>query len=223
MRQTFFLALCAGIAVLVAGAVWLVQRTSSEPAASAPLFAKGASVSGDDSQLNQIQAQMEGLRQQLEAQQREIARLRQNPGVTDQRGGNAGERGEAGHMSEEELALAEQERQERRLSELETVFASQSDDPRWSRTAESQIAAAVGQVSEASGKDIGERPQLQDADCRTNICRLALTHRDEVAAERFMQEFPHRLNWRQTHGRVQVVHNADGSVSTVVYRRDGHG
>ena len=85
-----------------------------------------------------------------------------------------------------------------------------------------QIAAVVGQISEASGTDFGERPQLQDADCRTNLCRLALTHRDEVAAERFMQEFPHRLSW-QTHGRLQLVYNADGSVSTVVYlSREGH-
>ena len=141
---------------------------------------------------------MEGLRQQLEAQQREIAHLRQNPLATDRPDDQAGESGEAGQISEEEKELAEQKRQERHLSELESVFASQDDDPRWSRTAEGQIAAVVGQISEASGTDIGERPQLQDADCRTNLCRLALTHRDEVAAERFMQEFPHRSAGRRT-------------------------
>jgi hypothetical protein len=222
-RQSHVLALCAGIAVFIAGAAWIVASLTSDPAASAHAPAKAGTNAENDARLGQIQAQVEGLGQLLEAQQREIARLRQDAGVADRPAGNAGESYAAGPVSEDAEALAEESRDERRLAELETAFASQGDDPRWSRRAEGQIATAVGQVAEASGKDVGEGPQLQDADCRTNLCRFALTHTDEVAAERFMQEFPHRLNWRQTHGRVQLVQNADGSVSTVVYlSREGH-
>ena len=222
MRPSHVLALCAGIAVFGGGAAWLVEKLSSQPAAS-PLPAKVETVSEDDSRLSGMQAQMEGLRQQLAAQQLEIARLSENREVTDRPGGKSGESGEAARVSQEEQALSEQKRLERSLVELEAAFASQAEDPRWSRTAEGQIAAAVGQISKASGKDLGELPQLQDADCRTTLCRLALTHTDEVAAERFMQEFPHRLSWRQAHGRVQLVHNADGSVGSVVYlSREGH-
>ena len=222
MRQSHVLALGAGIAVFGGGAAWLVEKLSSQPAAS-PLLAKMEIVSDDDSRLGQLQAQIERLGQQLAAQQLEMERLSHNQNVTDRPGGKPGESGGAVQVSEEEQALSEQRRLESSLSELEAVFASQAEDPRWSRTAEGQIAAAVGQVSEESGKDIGELPQLQDADCRTSLCRLALTHTDEAAVERFMQAFPHRLSWRQAHGRVQLVHNADGSVSSVVYlSREGH-
>ncbi|MBC7944494.1 MAG: hypothetical protein H7X91_04360 [Burkholderiales bacterium] len=179
-----------------------------------------ASPERSDSRLNQMQVQLDTLRQQLEAQRLEMARLARNAKAADRPAAGAAEAAtsdEASQVSEHEQELAEQGRHAARLLELQTQFASQGKDAGWSRTAESQIAASAKQVADASGAAGSERSELRDADCRTALCRLTLTHKDAASAESFIQEFANNLGWRQTHGRVQSVQNPDGSIEAVIY------
>ena len=202
---------------LVAGGLWFIGQSSNSPAedARAPLELGTASPPGNvDPRLEQIQLQIARLRRQLEIQQQTVARM-QHAGVP---GHSAGDRTEA------DRALANQRAREARLSRLESELTEQVEDVGWSRAAEGQIADAIGRGMEALAKDgLGQAPQLTDVTCRSSLCRLTLERGDEMSTQRFVEQFPEWLGWRETHGLVQTIVNGSGEVGTLIYlSREGH-
>jgi hypothetical protein len=163
------------------------------------------------------------LRQQLQAQQHhltqqreEISQLRRalQTGLASTRHATAA----AVRDAPADAARREQER----IEQLETDFASEAVDNEWATPAVEEIAAAVRQAFDTLGVEADDESALEEAVCAQTFCRLAFTHRHQAAMQEFIRQFPRHLGW-QTDGYVDVMKHQDGSVSTVVYlARDGH-
>jgi hypothetical protein len=104
---------------------------------------------------------------------------------------------------------------EQRMTELDTVFANEVIDSVWSNDAAHQIEKVLSS-SELNGSKVAT------VDCRSTLCRTEVTHEDPLAREIFEATFPARLGWTDFHGRMQQVEGPAG-IGTVVYlSRDGH-
>jgi hypothetical protein len=63
---------------------------------------------------------------------------------------------------------------------------------------------------------------LSSAACQTTLCRVEVDHRDAMALDRFVGEFPARLGW-SAHSYSQVTTHEDGSATLVLYiSREGY-
>jgi len=177
-----------------------------------------------DAQLeSRLESRFELMRQQLQAQQHRLTQQRAE--ITQLRrelqAGSASTLNTAsdvvGESSEESVAP-----EQKRMQQLETEFVSEPVDNAGATTAVEEISAAVQQVFDTLGREAYDDSALEEAACVKTFCRLEFQHRNPAAMQEFIRQFPRHLGW-QTDGHVDVIHNQDGSVSTVVYlSRDGY-
>jgi Glu-tRNA(Gln) amidotransferase subunit E-like FAD-binding protein len=176
-----------------------------------------------DARLASIEAQLSQLRQQVQTQQvrmqqqqEELKRLISTPEK------KAAQRlGDAAAEVETEPA-SETDWQQARVVHLEAALTAQALADKGSDEAVEQITAAVEQLLEGVRPEAEGLTTLWDAECRTTLCRIEFIHDTRQAMENFLHEFPQRLGW-QASAHYDVVSNADGSLTTVMYlSRNGH-
>jgi len=168
------------------------------------------------SQLALVRHQVQAQQRHLQQQRADIHQLRRalQAGVASTSSAAA----DTVRESPEEAAVREQER----MVQLATDLANEAVDHAWATTAVEEIAAAVQQVFETLAEGVSDGAAFADSVCAQTFCRLELTHRDHVAMQEFIRQFPRHLGW-QTDGHVDVMQNDDGSVRAVVYlSRDGY-
>jgi TolA-binding protein len=168
------------------------------------------------SQLEQLRREVRAQQQALQQQQEEVKR-RWRRCKSDTRAPHAvaAERVDVPVQSAEAW-------QQARVAQLEAELTRQPGDDAGSREAVEQVATAVEQVVEHLGPEAESRSALVEAFCCTTLCRIELLHENASAMESFMHEFPQQLGC-QAHAHLDIVHNADGSLSMVMYlAKDGH-
>lgn len=226
----------AGLASLVGGALWLAENANlplvhMQPAlidsvsgAAPGLTVSATAVASEtdpETRLRRLEAQVQTLNQQLQTQQQwlersreELARLTQTL-QQQQFGGQVATGDDASTSAEPPSPQAEQARAQERLALMDRQIVSEKIDPRWSGSATEQIRAVFADGALADSA-------LSSAACQTTLCRIEVDHRDAMALDRFVGEFPARLGW-SAHSYSQVITHEDGSVTLVLYiSREGY-
>lgn len=99
---------------------------------------------------------------------------------------------------------------------MDSEFILEQPDEQWSTTAEMEI-------SEKFDSDKFKGAQLQSADCRTNLCRLEVSHADMESIESFTEELMFALKWDTDAQTMVVEGDESGSETKIVMfmSRDG--
>lgn len=229
----------AGLASLAGGAIWLAGAVNSPladlpPAALEPAPVAGAApglsapaiaaVPGEadlETRLTRLEALVQTLGQQLSAQQQGLNRSREDlvrltRALEQQRiAGVAAASDEGAAREEPPSPEAEEAAVEARTALLDRQARTERADPRWSGPATAQIQAVFAGDALAGST-------LRDATCQATLCRIEVDHRDALALDRFLGEFPARLGW-STHSYAQTLTHDDGSATLVLYvSREGY-
>ena len=167
-----------------------------------------------EARLARLEQQTQALTEQQHALAEQWGRLRQSatpPGV-----GSAAARIEDAAPEADDDALAvERAAVQDRITTLETAFAAQAPDPRWS-------PQAVDHITHVLNSDALSGTTLANLACATTLCRLEVRHDDEDSRDRFMSEIFPALGW-QTKAYSQAVTQTDGGFTTVLYvAREGY-
>lgn len=176
-----------------------------------------------DARLAWVEAQLRQLRQQVQIQQ---ARMQQQQEELQRLTSTLAQKAaprllDASDEVETEPA-SEIDWQQVHMAQFEAALTAQSLDEKGGVEAVEQITTAMEQLLEGLRPDADGLTTLWDAECRTTLCRVELLHDTHQAMENFLHEFPQRLGW-QGSAHYDVVSNADGSLSTVMYlSRNGH-
>lgn len=239
MSATTVMGWSLGLASLVGGALWLAENVNppladappvvtgpapviaAAPGLNAPVIA-AAPVGADlETRLTRLEALVRTLGQQLDAQQQGLNRSRDDlarltRALEQSRiAGSAMPTDEAATPDEPPTPEAEQAAVEARVAVLDRQARTERADPRWSGTATAQIQAMFA-ASGLAGST------LRDATCQATLCRVEVDHRDPLALDRFLGEFPAQLGW-STHSYAQTLTHDDGSATLVLYlSREGY-
>jgi hypothetical protein len=176
-----------------------------------------------DARLAWIEAQLGQLRQQVQTQQAHMQQQREEL----QRLTSTLEQKAAPRLADSSDAIetepaSETDWQQMHMAQFEAALMTQSLDDKGSVEAVEQITMAVEQLLEGLRPEADGLTTLWDAECRTTLCRIEFIHDTRQAMENFLHEFPQRLGW-QAGAHYDVVSNADGSLTTVMYlSRSGH-
>jgi hypothetical protein len=227
----------AGLASLAGGALWLAENVNSPlanvppavidpalvalsgtaPGLNAPAIAAVPAEADLETRLTRLEAQVRTLTQQLDAQQQGLNRSREDlvrrVHALEQQRIVASD--EAATHEDPPSPEAERAAVEARMALLDQQERTERADSRWSGPATAQIQALFAGDSQAGST-------LRDATCQTTLCRIEVDHRDALALDRFLGEFPARLGWN-TDSYAQTVTHGDGSATLVLYlSRDGY-
>jgi TolA-binding protein len=228
------------LAGLAGGVLWLTESANLSLSAVQPDFADPAPVAmsgaapgftvsataaaseiDSETRLRRLEAQVQTLSQQLQTQQQRLERSREelaHLAQTLQRqqfGDQIATGDDASTGAEPPSPQAEQARAQERLALLDRQIVGEKIDPRWSGPATEQIRGVF-----ADGALAGSA--LSSAACQTTLCRVEVDHRDAMALDRFVGEFPARLGW-SAHSYSQVTTHEDGSATLVLYiSREGY-
>jgi len=119
-------------------------------------------------------------------------------------------------MDPEEREMQERQNTEQIVSNLDDFLQSQSYDDSWAAQIEADIA-------EDFRADDWEGSKLQDADCRSTLCRLVVAHERPEAADAFVPRMGLLQAFANTEAFYQTITLEDGEPATVIYlARQGH-
>ena len=231
----------AGLVGLAGGALWLAEHVNppladvpptvtdpapvawsgAAPGLTAPIIAAAPADADLETRLTRLEALVHTLSQQLDAQQQNASRSREElarwvrtleqPRVA----GSTVASDDAVANEEPPSPEAEQAAAEARVALLDRQARTEQADPRWSGPAIAQIQATFAEDGLAGST-------LRAAACQTTLCRVEVDHRDALALDRFLGEFPARLGW-STHSYAQTLTHEDGSATLVLYlSREGY-
>jgi len=119
-------------------------------------------------------------------------------------------------MDPEERKAQERQHTEQIISNLDDSLQSESYDDSWAAQIETDIA-------EDFRADEWKGSKLQDADCRSTLCRLLVAHESPEAADAFVPRMAMLQAFANTEAFYQTVRLEDGEPATVIYlARQGH-
>lgn len=119
-------------------------------------------------------------------------------------------------MNPEEREAQERQHTERIVSNLDDSLQSESYDDSWAAQVEADIA-------EGFRADDWKGSKLQDADCRSSLCRLVVAYERPEAADAFIARMGMLQAFADTEAFYQTVTLEDGKPATVIYlARQGH-
>lgn len=167
-------------------------------------------------EVNSLRSDLAALRSQLQAQATQFKIIAATENQFTPSGGEAADsmadEVDPAEAEAQTIALMEQEK-ERSLARAqanETDFRAQAVDSAWAGEADSLIQKAF------ASEELKET-FLGEVQCRKTLCRVEVSHEDEIQRARFEHRFPLMVAQMLPSIAMHTTENADGSSVTVVY------
>lgn len=208
------------------------QGTSLAVAADAPMDDPLPGSSQEDLSLREELAQLKDqlstvLKEQIVLKQQARAALAARSSTPTQSDPQAGTRDSSEQVGGDDApSILEMDPEERKAQERQHIeqIASNLDDSLQSESYDDSWGAQIeADIAEDFRADDWKGSKLQDADCRSTLCRLVVAHERPEAADAFVPRMGMLQAFANTEAFYQTITLEDGEPATVIYlARQGH-